>query len=60
MEAEKLNQLTFITFMIEGVGELAGGLTLAFFSKKMKKLVLCNTIIGFCFIVCIFSIWQGF
>lgn len=60
MEPEELNKLTFITFMIEGVGELAGGLTLAFFSKKMKKLVLYNTIIGCCFILCVFAIWQGF
>lgn len=46
--------------MIEGAGELVGGLTLAFFSKYMKRLVLSNTIIGFSFLLCIFTIWQGF
>jgi hypothetical protein len=46
--------------MIEGIGELAGGITLAFFAKKMKRLVYYNTAIGFCFILCVFTIWVGF
>ena len=60
MEAEELNRLTFVAFMIEGCGEFVGGLAVALFAHKMKRTVLFNFLNSLLFLGCVVGMWRGF
>lgn len=60
MEAEELNRLTFVTFMIEGCGEFAGGLAVALLAHRMRRIVLLNFLNSLLFFGCVVALWQGF
>ena len=60
MEAEELNRLTFVAFMIEGCGEFVGGLAVALFAHKMKRTVLFNFLNSLLFLDCVVGMWRGF
>lgn len=60
MEAEQLNKLTFVTFMVEGCGEFVGGLLLALFAHKMDKVVFFNLANSLLFVGSVVAMWRGF
>lgn len=59
MSEAELNQLTFVLFIFEGIGELLGGLAVILLSKRIKDLpkfiILANTL----FIISVAVIFIG-